>query len=144
MLADRIDAATIFISDWFELEARDDVDLNALAFMNELIDTSTKSTINTSREFDENPEVMFALACANLEAYEWFNTDKQAFVDYTLDLVEGSTEEATSDLYDLLIEIDMYPMDVNELLEVEGVQAIADIMLESGDVENPVDAAELC
>lgn len=43
----------------------------------------------------------------------------------------------------MLIDIEMYPMDAGELLEVEGVQAIADIMLESGDFENPVESLEL-
>lgn len=144
LLSDRIDAATVFLSDWFELERQDEVELNGLVFMDEMVEASTKSTINTSREYaDENPDLMFALACANLEAYEWFNEDKDAFVEYTLDLVEGSTEEATSDLYDMLIEIEMYPMEVEELLEVEGVQTIADIMYESGDVDSEVDASEL-
>lgn len=142
LAAGRVDAATIFISDWYELERRTS-DLVALAFMNELVNSSTKSMINTTTEYAaDNPEIMFALACANLESYEWFHADKQAFIDYTLEHVEGSTEEATSQLYDQLIEIDMYPLDVDDLLEAEGVQEVADIMLENGDIDNQVDASE--
>jgi NitT/TauT family transport system substrate-binding protein len=143
VLAGRIDAATIFISDWFELDQRTD-DVSPLVFMTELVSSATKSGINTTRTYaQENPDLMFALACANLEAYQWFNASKDDFVAYTLENVEGSTAEATGALYDLLIEIQMYPMDINQLLEPEGVQAIADIMFESGEVTNQVTGADL-
>jgi NitT/TauT family transport system substrate-binding protein len=143
LLAGRVDAATIFISDWFELELRTD-DVHALAFMNEVVDSSTKSSINTTKTFAaENPEVMFALACANLEAYKWFHDSKDAFIEYTLENVEGSTEEATSALYDQLLAIEMYPLDVDELLEPEGVQEVADIMFESGEITTEVNGEDL-
>lgn len=143
LLAGRVDAATIFLSDWFELERRTE-DVHALAFMNELVDSSTKSSINTTKTFAaENPEIMFALACANLEAYKWFHDDKDGFIEYTLENVEGSTEEATSALYDMLIDIEMYPLDVDELLEPEGVQEVADIMLESEEITTEVSGADL-
>ncbi len=143
LLAGRVDAATIFLSDWFELQRRSE-DVTGLVFMTELVESSTKSGINTTKTFAaENPDVMFALACANLETYKWVNSSKEEFIAYTLENVEGATEEATGALYDMLIEIDMYPTDVADLLEPEGVQEVADIMLENGDITSPVEGADL-
>lgn len=143
LLAGRVDAATIFISDWYELERRTD-DVHALVFMNELVSSSTKSSINTTKTYAaEHPDIMFAVTCANLEAYKWFNSSKEAFIEYTLDHVEGSTEEATGTLYDQLIDIEMYPMDVADLLEPEGVQEVADIMLDAGEIDSEVSGEDL-
>jgi ABC-type nitrate/sulfonate/bicarbonate transport system substrate-binding protein len=143
LLAGRIDAATIFLSDWFELERRSE-DVKALAFMTELVSAATKSGLNTTNAYAEaNPEVMFAIGCANLEAYQWFNSSKDDFIAYTLEHVDGSTPEATGALYDMLLEIEMYPTDIEQLLEPEGVQAIADIMFESGEITTEVDGATL-
>ncbi|MDQ3779744.1 MAG: ABC transporter substrate-binding protein [Chloroflexota bacterium] len=143
LLAGRIDAAVVFISDWFELQNRTQ-DIKDLLYMSELVPGAAKSVVFTKRDYlAENQDLALALACANLEAFEWFHEDKQRFVDYTLENVEGTTEEATAQLYDELVRLDMYPLDPSELLQVDGVQALADAMLENGDIENPVDAAQI-
>lgn len=143
LLAGRIDAAVVFISDWFELRNRTD-EIKDLLYMSDLVPGAAKSVVFAKRDYlAENQNLALALACANLEAFEWFHEDKQRFVEYTLENVEGTTEDATAQLYDELIRLDMYPLDPTELLQVDGVQALADAMLENGDIQNPVDAAQI-
>lgn len=143
LLAGRVDAVTIFLSDWIELSKRTE-DVHDVLYMADLVPEFTKDVIFTTREYlEENEELATAVACANLEAISWFHEDKDRWVQYVLDHVEGSTEEATSELYDLLVEIDMYPQDPDEVLQVEGMQGLVDTMVENGDISEPVDAASL-
>jgi NitT/TauT family transport system substrate-binding protein len=143
LLAGRVDAVTIFLSDWIELSKRTD-DLQDLLYMAELVPDFTKDVIFAERDFyEENQDLALAVACANLEAFAWFHADKQTWVDYVLERVDGSTEEATSELYDLLVEIDMYPQDPSQVLLVEGMQGLVDTMVENGDISETVEAASL-
>ena len=143
LLTGRIDAAVVFIPDWNELAGRTD-EVKSLLYMSDVLPGAAKSLVFAKREWLEaNPDVALAIACANLEAFEWFAQDKQQFIDYTIERVPGITEEATSVTYDELIELDMYPLNPDDLLRLEGIQAVADAMLENGDIQNPVDAAQI-
>jgi NitT/TauT family transport system substrate-binding protein len=143
LLTGRIDAAVVFIPDWNELALRTD-EIKSLLYMSEVLPGAAKSLIFTKREWLEaNPEVALAIACANLEAFEWFAQDKQQFIDYTIERVPGVTEEALDVTYDELIELDMYPLNPDDLLRLDGIQAVADSMLENGDIQNPVDATQI-
>ena len=143
LLAGRIDAATIFISHWFEIDSQSD-DFNDLLYMSELVPDFTKDVMITTQDYlEENEQVGVALACANLEANEWFHEDKEQWIEYTMDKVEAIDREVLSDLYDTLVEIDMYPQDPEEILTVEGLQSLADAMLENEDISQSVDAASL-
>lgn len=143
LLTGRIDAAVVFIPDWNELAGRTD-EVKSLLYMSDVLPGAAKSLVFAKREWLEaNPEVAVAIACANLEAFEWFAQDKQRFIDYAMERVPGITEEATSVTYDELIELDMYPLNPDDLLRLEGIQAVADAMLENGDIQNPVDAAQI-
>jgi NitT/TauT family transport system substrate-binding protein len=143
LLTGRIDAAVVFIPDWNELALRTD-EIKSLLYMSEVLPGAAKSLIFAKREWLEaNPNVALAVACANLEAFEWFAQDKQRFIDYTIERVPGVTEEALDITYDELIELDMYPLNPDDLLRLEGIQAVADAMFENGDIQNPVDAAQI-
>lgn len=143
LLSGQVDAATIFISDWNEIDAQSD-DLHDVVFMADLASTSTKSVILTESSYiEENPEVAQATACANLEAFQWFDENRDEFIEYTLENVDGATEEATSATYDQMIDIEMFPPDSSELLLIEGVQELADTMYEAGEIENEVNAEDL-
>jgi NitT/TauT family transport system substrate-binding protein len=143
LLTGRIDAAVVFIPDWNELALRTD-EIKSLLYMTEVLPGAAKSLVFAKREWLEaNPEVALAVACANLEAFEWFAQDKQRFIDYTIERVPGVTEEALDVTYDELIELDMYPLNPDDLLRLDGIQAVADSMLENGDIQNPVDATQI-
>ena len=60
--------------------------------------------------------------------------------------LEANPEVALGDLdvtYDELIELDMYPLNPDDLLRLDGIQAVADSMLENGDIQNPVEATQI-
>ncbi len=143
LLTGQIDAAVVFIPDWNELANRTE-DVKSLLYMSEVLPGSAKSVIFTQREWLEaNPNIALAVACANLEAFEWFAQDKQQFIDYTVERVPGVTVEALDVTYDELIELDMFPTNPDDLLRTEGIQDLADAMLENGDIQAAVDASQI-
>ena len=109
LLAGRIDAAVVFISDGLELERSTD-EVHPVLYLADVVTGFSKSLLFANSSYwEENPEIATAVACATLEANQWFHEDREGWIAYTLENVPGSTEEATSELYDLLVEINMYP-----------------------------------
>lgn len=143
LLAGQVDAVVVFIPDWNELKLRTD-DVHSLVYMADIMPGAAASVLFAKREFlEQNPDTALAVACANLEAFEWFAGDKQRFIEYTLANAPGTTEEALDPTYDELIEVDMYPLNPDDLLRLDGVQLVADAMLENGDIMNAVDASQI-
>ncbi|MGH3665099.1 MAG: ABC transporter substrate-binding protein [Egibacteraceae bacterium] len=139
LLSGNVDAATIFLEDWEELRLQSD-ELTLVQYMAELVPEFPASVYFGKRQFwQDNPELATALACANLEANAWMNADKEGFVEYTLDKVEGASPEATEAIYAAAQEIDMWPSEPDEILSVEGLDGLIEAMVETGDISEPVD-----
>lgn len=143
LLSGQADAATIFLEDWEELRRKTE-DVEALAYMGDIVPDFPASAYFAQRSYwDDNPEVAQALACANLQANAWTLEDKDRWVDYVLEVVDGATEEATSAIYDLALEVDMYPTDPDELFSVEGLDGLVGAMQEAGDISEPVEPSQM-
>lgn len=143
LLSGQADAATIFLEDWEELRRQSD-DIELLKYMGEVVpDFPASAYFARTSYWEDNPDVALALACANLQANAWANEDKQRWVDYVLEVVDGATAEATSAIYDQAQRVNMYPTEPAELFSVDGLQGLIDAMVESGDISEPVDPADL-
>lgn len=143
LLSGQVDAATIFLEDWQELRLQTE-ELGLIQYMAEIVPDFPSSAYFAQRSFwEENRELALALACANLQANAWINEDKERFIDYTLEVVEGATPEATAATYDAAQEIDMFPTDPNELFSVQGLGGLVDAMVETGDISEPVDPRQI-
>lgn len=142
LLAGQADAATIFLEDWEELSRRTE-DLHLIQYMADIVPEFPASAYFAERSFwEDNAELAGALACANLQANVWINADKERFVDYALQLVEGATEEGVSAVYDAAQEIDMFPTEPEEIFSIDGLQGLVDAMVETGDISEPVDPSQ--
>lgn len=143
LLSGQADAATVFLEDWEELSRQTD-DLALIQYMADIVPDFPASAYFANRSFwAENDELAQALACANLQANAWINEDKERFVDYALELVEGATEEGVSAVYDAAQEIDMFPADPEEIFSPSGLQGLIDAMVETGDISEAVDPSQL-
>ncbi|MPZ88828.1 MAG: PhnD/SsuA/transferrin family substrate-binding protein [Nitriliruptorales bacterium] len=143
LLSGQVDAATVFLEDWEELRLQTD-DLQLIQYMADIVEEFPASAYFAQASFwEENPDVALALACANLQANAWINEDKQRFIDYTLELVEGATPEAVDSIYDAAQEIDMFPTEPEELFSVSGLGGLVDAMVETGDISSPVEPEEI-
>ena len=141
LLAGRVDAATIGLDDWFELRNRSD-NVQVVQYMSEVVpDFATELYFSKRAFLEANPQVGLAVACGNLEANRWANDYPDAFVEYTLANVTGATEDATRDLYDVAIEVNMWPTTPEGILSEDGLDGLMEAMLETGDISNPVDVA---
>lgn len=139
LLSGNIDAATIGVDNWFELEA-EDVDAQIVVRMAEFVpDYPSSMYFGLASFWEENPKAALGVACANLEANKWAQENKQAFIDRGTESIEGADPAAVEQLYDYAIEVGMYPTDPAEVLSTRGMEGLMEAMLEHGDISQPVD-----
>lgn len=143
LLTDNADAATIFLEDWFEVSQRAE-DLNLVTYMAELFPQFPADVFyGDAGYWEENPDMATAIACANLEANSWINSERQQFIDFTLQRAEGTTEQGVGQTYDAAQEVGMFPETADEILTTDGFNALSDAMVETGDISNPVEAGQI-
>lgn len=135
-------SAALTIDDWFELQDQTD-ELQILAYFSEVRPEFPNDVYYAYADYwAENPEVALAWACANLEANAWITADQDRYVEWAVERIEAP-EESLREVWDFAIEVDMWPTDPAQILDVDGIQALADILLEIGDISEPVVAEEL-
>jgi len=144
LLAGVASSAALTMDDWFELQTQTDT-LQILAFFSDVRPEFPNDIYYAQRSFwEENPEVALAWACANLEANRWITEDKDRYVDWYVETTDGTiTEESLAETWDFAVEVGMWPTDPAEIIDVGGVQALADILLEIGDISEPVEAESM-
>lgn len=143
LLAGRIDASTIILSDWLVLSNQTD-DVHAVLTMSDVLDDFTKEALFARRDYvEDNPAVALAMACANLEANAWFHNDRDAWVDLALENVPNITEQELLELHETVTDMNMFPTAWQDLLPEGGMQALADAMHENGDISQNVDGESL-
>lgn len=143
LLSGQVDAATIFLEDWEEISRKTDK-LHLVKYMAELVpDVPAWSYFAEASYWKDNPEVALALACANLEANNWINEDKDRYVDYVRQLVPSSTEEALSSIYDSAQKINMWPTDPDKLFSPDGLKGLISAMADTGEIKTEVDPAQI-
>ena len=139
LLAGRVDAATIGLDDWFELKQQTE-DVHLVKYMSEVVPDFPTELYFSKREYVEaNPNVALAIACGNLEANQWANNNKDAFIAYTLEKVPGASEEGVAELYDAAVDVGMWPTSPEEILSPTGLNGLMEAMIETGDISSPVD-----
>lgn len=143
LLAGSVDAATIFVDDWLELKRRTE-DVHLVLEMANLVPDFPSTVLFGMRDYiTANSQMALGVACANLESHKWAQGDRQAFIDFGLELIEGSSAEAIGELYDFAMGVGMYPTTPEELLSVRGMGGLMEAMLETGDISEPVDVEQL-
>ncbi len=141
VMAKQADVAMVFMDNWFALEEQG-ADIGLIGYVADLLPNLSSRAFAAERSYlDENPDMALAIACANLEANKWINADKDAYVDYTMERVTGTTEEGIGAFYDRAMELDMFPTDPAVVLPPESFQNTADIMTKGNVIDKEVDAA---
>lgn len=139
LLAGRVDAATIGLDDWFDLAAETD-DVHIVQYMEEVVPDFATELYFSRRDFiEQNQELALAIACGNLEANQWANENREAFIEFTLEHVPGTSREAVEGLYDAAMEVNMWPTQPEQVLSTSGMQGLMEAMLETGDISSPVE-----
>jgi NitT/TauT family transport system substrate-binding protein len=143
IIADRIEAANLFLSTWIGLSNETD-EVHAIAFMSDALPTLPKDLFFANASFwEENPDVGLAAACVNLEGNKWFAENQDEWIEYSKELNPGVTDEELIELHAVVTEMNMFPVEPDEMLVAEGLQQLADAMLENGDITQAVDASTL-
>lgn len=139
LLSGNVDAATIGVDDWFQLASQTDEAQIVVRLAETVPDYPSSVYFGMADFWEANPDAALGVACANLEANKWAQEDRQRFIDYGLDLIEGADEGAIGELYDFAIEVGMYPTDPGEVLSTRGMEGLMEAMVETGDISQPID-----
>lgn len=139
LLSGNVDVATIGVDDWFQLASQTDEAQIVVRLAETVPDYPSSVYFGLAEFWQDNPQAALGVACANLEANKWAQDDKQAFIDYGLELIEGADAGAIEELYDFAIEVGMYPTDPADVLSTRGMEGLMEGMLETGDISQPVD-----
>lgn len=139
MLSGQVDAATIAVDDWFQLQSQTDEAQIILRMAEFVPDYPSSVYFGLASFWADNPDTAVGIACANLEANRWAQDNKEAFLDYGVELIEGADRGAIEELYDYAIDVGMFPTDPAEVLSTRGMQGLMEAMVETGDISSPVD-----
>lgn len=143
LVSGNVAAATIFLEDWYEIEQRTD-ELQLVSYMAEMFPQFPADVYFTNRAYlDEHPDMGTAIACANLESNSWINQDQESFIEYTLSKADTATEEGLTATYEAAQGVGMFPTDPPEVLSPDGMTALMEAMLETGDISSAVEVSEV-
>jgi len=139
LLAGQIDAATIFADDWINLDQQTD-DLHVIVRATDIVQGIPGSLyMGRSDYWIENDDIAFATACANLEVNKWIQENRDDFIAYAMENVEGVEQAAVEEVYDFAMEVNMFPTSPDEVLTNAGMNDLMNAMLETGDISSEVD-----
>ncbi|MCR9087771.1 MAG: ABC transporter substrate-binding protein [Rhodobacteraceae bacterium] len=141
IMAGQVQATVVFIDNWLALKEQG-ANAQLLGYVADLVPGLSSRAVFAPRDYlAANEELVTAIACANLEVNAWINSSKDEFVAYAMDNVRGANEDAVSAFYDVAMDINMFPTEPRELLDVSGYQSLADLMHAGGELDDPLDAA---
>jgi ABC-type nitrate/sulfonate/bicarbonate transport system substrate-binding protein len=85
---------------------------------------------STKEWLPENETMAIEICKAQLEAAKWFREDKAGWLALAKEKVEGLEETIALQLYDVMLEMDMFPL--NGLVSVESLTTTADFLSAAG------------
>ncbi len=141
LLAGSVQAATIGVDDWFQLATQTDEAQIVVRMAEAVPDFPSQVYFSLAGFWEENPDAALGVACANLEANKWAAEDKQGFIDYGVELIQGADPGAIEELYDYAMEVGMFPTDPAEVLSERGMEGLMEGMVETGDISEPIDVS---
>lgn len=144
LLSGEIDAAIIFINGLVQIEQETD-ELNNVGYIDDLLPDPFHMSIYASYDdyWEENHEVAVAFACANLDTNKWINDEREEYIDFVLDIDEGATEEAAEEFYDIAMDIELWPTEMDEILDPQNVDSLVEGMVESEELAQPMPSEEI-
>jgi NitT/TauT family transport system substrate-binding protein len=141
VMAGQVAATVVYIDNWLAMKEQG-ANVQLLGYVSDIVPGLSSRAVFAERSYiEENPELILAMACANLEVNNWINSSKEDFIAYTMENVRGADEAAVTAFYDVAAEIGMFPTDPAEALNTEGYQKLADLMYDGGEFEEPLDAS---
>ncbi|HET7388625.1 MAG TPA: ABC transporter substrate-binding protein [Nocardioidaceae bacterium] len=141
LLSGTVDAATIFLSGWEELQAQTDK-VHQLVSFGDSTDFPGSAYYAKASYLKDNPTVGLGLACANLEANDWINSDESQYLKYAQEQIEGASVDGLKQLWKDATAMDMWPTDPSQVISSDGMDGLAKAMLKSGEIKKEVSTAD--
>lgn len=134
LLAGRVDAATIFMSDWLNLKSKTNK-IHELVNFGETTDFPGSAIYAMSSYLQSHQKLALGIACANLEANAWVNHHESQYVQLTLENVQGETKQAAQNLWKVATgPTDMWPTTPDKVISTHGFTGLMQAMLKSGEI----------
>lgn len=139
LLAGNIDATTFFMENWLNLQQQSD-SFKLMKNMSDVLPNVVSDVFFSTREYwESNPEVALAVACANSQINKEFFADKERYIEYGLEHTQGYSREAIAETYEFSQDVGMNPTETADIMPIEGTQALIDVMVETGEIDEAID-----
>lgn len=141
LLSGTVDAATIFLSGWEELQAKTD-SVHQLVSFGDSTDFPGSAFYAKADYLKQNPKVGLGVACANLEANDWINSNEQQYLDYAKSHIKGASVDGLKQLWKDATAINMWPTNPAEVISTAGMSDLEKAMLDAGEIKNDVNVQD--
>ncbi|HET7389114.1 MAG TPA: ABC transporter substrate-binding protein [Nocardioidaceae bacterium] len=141
LLSGTVDAATIFLAGWENLQTKSDK-LHLLKNFAQTTDFPGDVYYAKADYLKANPKLALGVACANLEANDWLRNNEDQYVKFALKKVQGSDEASLKQIWQDAISAKMWPSDPADILPGQGLKDLQQAMLISGEINKASDLSE--
>jgi ABC-type nitrate/sulfonate/bicarbonate transport system substrate-binding protein len=130
LLAGNADAVFIYGSNYLRLQREGYPTLTTMQA--EFPGLSDDMWVTTKEWLPKNEAMALEICKAQLQAAQWFREDKAGWLALALEKVEGLEEADALELYDVMYEMDMFPL--NGLMSVESLTTTAAFLSAAGTI----------
>lgn len=141
LIAGTVDAATIFKSTWEDVKPRAK-GLHVLQDFGATTNFPGDAYYAKTDFLQKNPNVGLAVACANLEANDWINSDQQAYIDFTKRHVKSVDPAGLKVLWQDSQTNHYFPATPDDVISSDGLSALSQAMLDSGEIKSSAPVAD--
>jgi NitT/TauT family transport system substrate-binding protein len=135
LIAGTVDAATVFSSTWEDIKPR----AKGLHVLQDFARTTNfpgDAYYAKTDYLQKNPSVGLAIACANLEANDWINSNEQAYIDFTKRHVKSVDPAGLKVLWQDSQTSHYFPTVPAEVISPAGLTALQQAMSNSGELSS--------
>lgn len=140
LIAGTVDAATIFLSDWENVKPKAK-GLHVVEDFSKTTNFPGDAYYMMTDYLQKNPNLALGLACANLEANKWINSNEQAFVDFTQRHVKSVDPASVRAVWQDAQTSHYFPTTPTDVISTAGLNALQQAMLNSGEISRSVSMA---
>lgn len=137
LVAGTVDASTVFQSTWEDIKPRAK-GLHVLEDFAKTTDFPGDAYYAKTDYLRKNPDLGLAVACANLEANNWINSNEQAYIDFAKRHVTGVDPNSLKVLWQDSQTSQYFPTTPAAVISPAGLTALQQAMLNSGEISKSV------
>lgn len=140
LIAGTVDAATIFLSDWENLQRK----TNKIHMLVNFADSTSfpgDAYYLKADYLKSHQKLGLAIACANLEANQWLDSNESQYIEFANRHIKGADQAGLKATWSDATKAGMWPTDPSQVIGQAGLESLQQAMLGSGEITKKVSLA---